>query len=75
MRIKKIFLGLFVSLILVMAILVIAHRPLRAEDSSISSEISQKLDNIAKDEKDILEQLGAVKEELRIIKIRITQTQ
>jgi hypothetical protein len=46
-------------------------RSLRAEDG----ELSSKLEEIADNQKRILAEIQAIKEELNIIKIRITQNQ
>jgi len=43
--------------------------------SDASGEMSKKLGEIAKTQKDILDGIAAIKEELKVIKIRITQSQ
>lgn len=50
---------------------IILSRPIRAEEG----ELSAKLQEIADSQKQILAEIQAIKQELDIIKIRITQNQ
>jgi len=46
-----------------------------AEDGATDSEISKKLDDILSNQQTILSELASIKEELRTVKIRVTQQQ
>lgn len=47
----------------------------RARAEGDDSELSKKMDDIIKSQKDILQGITELKEELRIVKIRVTQAQ
>lgn len=75
MMVKKIFLVLAVFLVVVFVLTAAANKPGNAEDRVATSDLSKKLDDLLAGQKAILSQLADMKEELRIIKIRITQAQ
>lgn len=70
---NKIVAGLVVSVILISGLLVVAERGIGAEVET--PDISSKLDEILGNQKTILQQLSSIKDELGIIKIRISQQQ
>jgi hypothetical protein len=72
---KKVLVFTAVFLIAVSIISVWADRCLKAEEEAVGAEISKKLDDVLKGQKQILDAIAALKAELNIIKIRITQTQ
>jgi hypothetical protein len=71
MRIKRYFAIIAAVAVIAFGIIVFAGSSLKAEDA----ELSQKLAEIADNQKRIMEDISVIKEELRIIKIRITQNQ
>jgi hypothetical protein len=73
MNIKKLVPAFIISLAVIAALLAITNRPTQAE--SYDSDISRKLDAIAADQKTILSELAAIKEEVVLIKVRVTQNQ
>ena len=75
MKITKALLGLLVSVTVIVCLLGITGRATHAQGSGTDQSIAEKLDAIANTQKAILDDLASIKEELRIIKIRVTQTQ
>ena len=73
--IKKIFIGSAVSIAVIYALLTITNRPIQAQDQPADQDISAKLEEISKSQKEIIDQLKMVREELNTIKIRISQNQ
>ena len=71
MRILK---GLIVSISIFTAVAGFAGS-VAAEDQPASAEVLNKLDDIAAEQKNILRELSDIKQELEIIKIRVTQRQ
>lgn len=47
----------------------------KAAGQDISAAVSKKVDQVIKNQQDISAKLDAIKEELRVIKIRVTQAQ
>lgn len=75
MKYRKIFLGLVISLIVIAVLLAVADRKTHAAGGEMDVAVAEQLDQIAQDQKTILEELAAIKQELYIIKIRVTQQQ
>jgi hypothetical protein len=76
MKITKVLLWLCILVIVASSFLGIANKPTHAQDSAGNeAEVLAKLTQILDNQKAILDQLASMKEELRIIKIRITQQQ
>lgn len=76
MKTRKIFTALMLFLIITLSLLAITDRVIHAQGASSSeSELSKKLDDVLNNQKTILQELGLIKGELRIITIRITQQQ
>ncbi|MBI5144395.1 MAG: hypothetical protein HZA30_04945 [Candidatus Omnitrophica bacterium] len=73
MKIKKIIMGLFISLIVISVLFAITDRKIQAQAAVSDSEVSKKLDDILKNQKKILEELASIKAELNVIKIRVTR--
>jgi septal ring factor EnvC (AmiA/AmiB activator) len=75
MNFKKMAAALAVALILGAGIVAVERTSMvRAADGDISA-VSQKLDQVLNNQKGIMDAIASVKEELNVIKIRITQTQ
>ena len=75
MNFKKMAAALAVALILGAGIIALERTAMvRAADGD-SSAVSQKLDQVLTNQKSIMDALASMKEELNIIKIRITQKQ
>ena len=55
--------------------LMLTYGPLHAQSSAGEGDIMAKLDEILRGQADVAAALGAMKEDLRIIKIRVTQSQ
>lgn len=73
MRIDKIIIGLAISLIVISILLVSTDSPTQAQAQDTSPEISKKLDDILKNQKEILKGIASIKDELDVIKIRVTR--
>lgn len=76
-RLKKVFLWLCILFVVLWTIFDISNRPTQAQGSSApdNDTVISKLENILSNQRAILDGLASIKEELRIIKIRITQQQ
>lgn len=75
MQYKKISSGLIISLVVIAALLSVAERKTHAAGGEIDLAIAERLDQISRDQKAILQDLASIKQELYIIKIRVTQQQ
>jgi len=75
MKSGKFFILVAVSLVIIAALLAPTNRPLSAEGQGSDPELSKKLSEIADNQKKILDEIQVIKEDLRIIKIRVTQNQ
>lgn len=76
MKFKNIIVGIGISLIVISSLLAFTGRPIWAqEEAGYDQEITKRLDDIVKTQKEILDSIASMKEELKIIKIRITQAQ
>lgn len=76
MKINRIAVIFVILLIVISSFLVLTNRFIEAQDSTKTDEgMSNKLDEVLKNQKMILEDLASIKEELNIIKVRITQSQ
>lgn len=73
--VKKIIIGFAISIAVIYALLTITYRPIQAQPEPVEQDISAKLEEISKGQKDIIDQLKTIKEELGVIKIRVTQNQ
>jgi len=74
MKKKKTLAVFTVFLVLILAFLAVVVMPMHAQSAS-DSGVMGKLDEILNNQKIILNDLSGIKEELRIIKIRVTQQQ
>ncbi len=75
---KKILIGFVISLVVIAVLLAISDRPSKAEDDTetvTSEEVSKKLDQVLNNQKAILDGVESLKQELNIVKIRVTQKQ
>ena len=76
MKIKRAVLVVSVSIIVIAALLGMTGLSIHAESSETAdSAVLVKLETILSNQKSMMEDLAAIKEEIRIIKIRITQSQ
>lgn len=73
MKIKKIIIGVVIVLIFISALFALANSPIQAQAQDTSPEISKKLDDILKNQKEILKGIASIKDELDVIKIRVTR--
>jgi len=55
--------------------LIFIHGPLHAQGVSDSSEVIAKLNVIAKGQEELMSAINSVKQDLQIIKVRVTQLQ
>ena len=65
--------GFVVSAAVVASLLALTGNPVRAQSSD--TDTSRKLDDIMKGQKAIQDDIAAIKQELVVIKIRVTQNQ
>jgi len=76
MKIKRAVLVVSISIIVIAAFLGMTGLSIHAESSETAdSTVLAKLETVLSNQKLMMEDLAAIKEELRIIKIRITQSQ
>ena len=75
MGLKKILLGFIIIVALISVFIVSTSRLTHAQGASSDSALFSKLDEILINQKAILDNLSGIKEELRVIKIRVTQSQ
>ena len=74
MRFKKVFIGVIVLTVLVSLPFVLSGA-LNAQEQSDQSMIFTKLDQVLANQKAIMDQLAGMRQELSVIKIRVTQSQ
>lgn len=55
--------------------LILAHGTLNAQGSSGDSDVMSKLNDIAKSQEELMAAVNSIKDDLQIIKVRITQMQ
>ena len=73
---KKILVGVIIGIMVVGGTLLVSGRTIKAADEYMGgADFGKKLDEILKTEKKILDTVTALKEELNIVKIRVTQQQ
>ncbi len=76
MKMNKILIGIMLSSLLIVSVCIFVNDRARAEEQSPElTEISSKLDQILNNEKAIMDQMSSLRQELNIIKIRVTQQQ
>jgi len=71
MKSNKVKIGFAISSIVLFILLTVANRPLRGQEYNFEAAMTKKLDQILENQGKILEQIGSMKETLRIIQIRI----
>jgi len=72
---KKMFTGSVVMLVVVIMCMVTAVSLARAASSSDRADMAAQIDQIATNQGTILAELAEIKEQLRIVTIRVTQAQ
>jgi len=77
MKTRKIFLWVAILGVVLWTLFDAANRPTQAQDASApeNESVLSKLDLVLSNQKDISSDLASIKEELRIVKIRVTQAQ
>ena len=76
MRFKKILTGIVLVLVLIVAASIFVNGMTHAQTQSPDqSEISAKLDQILNNERAMMDQIASMRQELNVIKIRVTQSQ
>lgn len=70
---KKIIIGLIIALIAVSSLLAFTDRKIEAQEGDSDPEVSKKLDEVLKNQKEILQEIASIKESLEVIKIRVTR--
>lgn len=75
MNIKNFSIALAAAVAVAVSLLAFNIGPSAAEDRAGYSDIMRKLDEIIAEQKSMREELAAIKEELNIVKIRVTQNQ
>jgi hypothetical protein len=68
---------MFLTLIIVVTVLLGAanHMALAQGSRSSDEDLARKLDTVLSNQQAIMDELAAIKEELKIVKIRVTQSQ
>ena len=72
---KKILSGAALVILGVVCGLTLTYGPLHAQGSASENDIMAKLDEISKSQEDVAAAINSMKEDLQIIKIRVTQSQ
>ena len=75
MKINKVAVISIVLMIAIACLMIFANKVTQALGMGSEEGVSQKLDDILSSQKTILAEISAIKEELKIIKIRVTQSQ
>ncbi len=75
MKIKRMFTALIISLAVLGVLLAATNRTIQAQSGATDPEIIKRLDEISATQNKILAEIAAVKEEVRIVKVRVTQSQ
>lgn len=76
MGVKRVALGLAVSMAVIAVLLAVTDRKIQAQsDNGTTGELAQKIDQIAADQKAVIADLAEIKEQLRILTVRVTQDQ
>ena len=76
MRIRKILIGIMLASILIAAASMFVNSRTHAQDQTQDqSAMMSKLDQILNNEKVIMDEIASMRQELNIIKIRVTQSQ
>lgn len=66
---------LLLSVLIITGIFMVANRVIEAQTDASNAGIMSKLDQVLVNQKAIIEGINSLKEELNIVKIRITQQQ
>ena len=72
---RKFLIGVAVFIVGFVSAIILTHGSLCAENSSDNSAVMEKLSEVARSQQNILATLNALKEDIQIIKIRVTQIQ
>ena len=73
---KKILTGILIGVIIAFGALILSDRATRAQDNEMpNTEFIKKLDDIIAMQKKMMDAITAMKQELNIVKIRVTQQQ
>lgn len=72
---KKIFTGVVIFFTGLACGLVFVYGPLHAQTASESPDVLAKLNEISRSQQDIVSGINSMKEDLQIIKVRVTQLQ
>ena len=72
---KRILIGFVVSAAVAASLLALTGGSARAQGASSDTDMSRKLDEIMKGQKAIQDDIAAIKQELAVIKVRVTQNQ
>lgn len=72
---KKLLAGVAIFITGIVCGLIFAYGPLCAQVSAGEGDIMTKLEDISKNQEDMMASIDSIKEDLRIIKIRVTQSQ
>ena len=76
MKTRDMFCGCAAVLMIIAALAAFDVKKADAQQSGdASTDIAQKVDEIANDQKTILAELAAIKEQLRLLTVRVTQQQ
>ena len=75
MKFNKILIGAALVSVLIAASVFVNSRIRAEEQGSNYGDISAKLDQILNNEKAMLDQISSMRQELNVIKIRVTQSQ
>ena len=76
MKFKKILIGIILAVVLVAAASIFVNSGIRAQEQAPDqSEVLAKLDQILNNEKVLMDQIASMRQDLNIVKIRVTQQQ
>ena len=72
---RKLLMGAAVFIAGIVCGLVLTYGSLHAQESNNEGDIMAKLDQISKSQEEVTAAINSIKEDLQIIKIRVTQSQ
>ncbi len=72
---RKILASMLIIIVGMVCCLALACGPLHAQESTGEGDVMAKLDEISKSQEELKTAINSIKEELQIIKLRVTQSQ
>ena len=75
MKMSRVVTAGIVILMVTAAVLIFSNKLIKADTNSDIGSVSAKIDEVLNNQKSIMQDLASIKQEINIIKIRVTQQQ